>query len=37
MQGLILRRRIKQAPALREGTTRGWKVATPQANQSDKT
>ena len=28
MRGLILKRRIKKAPALREGTKRGQKVAT---------
>ena len=29
MWGLILRRRIKKASALKEGTMRGQKVATP--------
>ena len=37
MRGLILKRRIKKALTLKEGTMRGWKVATPQADQSDKT
>ena len=36
-QGLALKRKIKKAPALREGTKRGRKVAMPQADQNDRT
>ena len=35
MQGLTLRRRTKKVLALREGTKKGQKVATPQVDKSD--
>ena len=34
---LTLRRRTKKVQALREKTKKGWRVATPQADKSDKT
>ena len=36
MQTLILRWKTKKAPVPREGTKKGWKVATPQVDQNDK-
>ena len=36
MQTLILRRKTKKAPVLREGTKKGRKVAMLQADQNDK-
>ena len=37
IQTLILKRKTKKAPALREGTKKGQKKAKPQASQNDRT